>query len=86
MQTHGGLDMLTLIDQDIAHIRRVMKPSLCGDLGGPILPAEYWRQRLYRLLDAHHVTKKQLCSIDDLLIQLDELDSAIVHGKAEADT
>ena len=30
--------MLTLIDQDIAHIKRVMKPSLCGDFGGPILP------------------------------------------------
>ncbi|HEY1996962.1 hypothetical protein [Paraburkholderia sp.] len=76
--------MLTLIDQDIAHIARVMKPSLCGDLGGPILPAEYWRKRLYRLLDANHVTKKQLCSIDDLLLQLDELDAAITHSKSTA--
>jgi hypothetical protein len=77
--------MLTLIDQDIAHITRVMKPSLCGDLGGPILPAEYWRKRLYDLLDAHHVTKTQLCSIDDLLLQLDELDAAILDGKALAE-
>ncbi|MEW6343805.1 MAG: hypothetical protein RXR20_19635 [Paraburkholderia sp.] len=77
--------MLTLIDQDIAHITRVMKPSICGDLGGPILPPEYWRKRLYQLLDAHHVTKTQLCSIDDLLLQLDELDAAIVHGKATAE-
>jgi hypothetical protein len=76
--------MLTLIDQDIAHITRVMKPSICGDLGGPILPPEYWRKRLYQLLDAHHVTKTQLCSID-LLLQLDELDAAIVHGKATAE-
>jgi hypothetical protein len=78
--------MLTLIDQDIAHIKRVMKPSLCGDFGGPILPAEYWRKRLYDLLETHHVTKTQLCSIDDLLLQLDELDTAILHGKTVAET
>jgi hypothetical protein len=78
--------MITLIDQDIAHITRVMKPSLYGDFGGPILPAEYWRKRLYDLLDAHHVTKTQLCSIDDLLLQLDELDAAIHHSKALAET
>ncbi|SDG39179.1 hypothetical protein [Paraburkholderia phenazinium] len=77
--------MLTLLDQDIAHIARVMKPSLCGDFGGPILPPEYWRKRLFELLDSHHVTKTQLCSIDDLLVQLDELDSAILHGKAIAE-
>lgn len=77
--------MLTLIDQDIEHIARVMKPSVCGDFGGPILPPEYWRKRLYQLLDAHHVTKTQLCSIDDLLLQLDELDTAVLHGKTTAD-
>jgi len=76
--------MLTLIDQDIAHIKRVMKPSLCGDFGGPILPPEYWRKRLFCLLEAHHVTKTQLCSIDDLLLQLDELDTAIAHGRVLA--
>ena len=76
--------MLTLIDQDIAHIKRVMKPSLCGDFGGPILPPEYWRKRLFGLLEAHHVTKTQLCSIDDLLLQLDELDTAIAHGRVLA--
>jgi hypothetical protein len=71
--------MLTLIDRDIAHITRVMRPSLCGDFGGPILPPAYWRKRLYTLLDAHHVTQTQLCSIDDLLLQLDELDTTVVH-------
>jgi len=78
--------MLTLVDQDIAHIARVMKPSLCGDFGGPILPAEYWRKRLYDLLDSYHVTKPQLCSIDDLLLQLDEIDAAVVHGRAVTET
>jgi hypothetical protein len=81
--------MLTLIDQDIAHIARVMRPSLCGDLGGPILPTTYWRKRLYKLLDSHHVTKTQLCSIDDLLLQLDQLDqldAALVREKTTSDT
>jgi hypothetical protein len=66
-----GSFQATLIDQDIAHIARVMRPALHGDLGGPILPASYWRQRLHDLLDADHLTKAQLCAIDSLLLQLD---------------
>lgn len=67
--------MMTLIDQDIAHITRVMLPSLHGDLGGPILPSSYWRKRLYQLLEAEHLSKAQLCSLDSLLLQLDEFDA-----------
>jgi hypothetical protein len=63
--------MSILIDQDIAHIRRVMPLSLAGDFGGPILPASYWRQRLHRLLDTGHVNKGQLSEIDSLLLILD---------------
>ncbi|MGF6899047.1 hypothetical protein [Paraburkholderia sp. GAS348] len=64
-----------MIDDDIAHIARVMRPSLCGFLGGPILPAEYWRKRLHELLDSCHLSKGQLCSIDSLLLQLDQFDA-----------
>ena len=64
-----------LIDEDIAHIECVMRPSLCGFEDGPILPAEYWRRRLYRLLDSCHLTKVQLCAIDSLLLQLDRFDA-----------
>lgn len=67
--------LATLIDQDISHIRRVMQPSLYGDLGGPILPAAYWRKRLHTLLDAEHLTNSQLCAVDSLLLQLDQFDS-----------
>jgi hypothetical protein len=67
--------LATLIDQDIAHIRRVMEPSLLGDLGGPILPLTYWRKRLHALLDADHLTHSQLCAVDGLLLQLDQFDS-----------
>ena len=74
----AGHLMSSLIDQDIAHIRRVMPLSLSGDFGGPILPASYWRKRLHRLLDTGHVNKGQLADIDSLLIQIDlhELNAA----------
>ncbi|OUL77073.1 hypothetical protein [Paraburkholderia hospita] len=62
-------------DQDIAHIARVMVPALAGDLGGPVLPAEYWRGRLHELLDAPHLTHSQLCALDSLLLQLDDFEA-----------
>lgn len=64
--------MHRLIDQEITHISRVMWPALLGDLGGPILSSDYWRKRLHALLDAPALTKAQLCSIDSLLVQLDD--------------
>ncbi|MEX3930219.1 hypothetical protein AB4Y32_00115 [Paraburkholderia phymatum] len=64
--------MNRLIDQEIAHISRVMWPALLGDLGGPILSSDYWRKRLHALLDAPAVTKVQLCALDSLLLQLDD--------------
>lgn len=73
LTSSAGSFKSTLIDQDIAHIARVMRPSMHGDLGGAILPATYWRKRLFELLDADHLTNAQLCAIDSLLLQLDEL-------------
>ena len=69
-----GAHMGMFFDEDIAHIARVMVPSLVGDLGGPILPAEYWRGRLHKLLDATHLTRAQLCALDNLLLQLDDFE------------
>lgn len=69
--------MMTLIDQDIAHITRVMRPSLHGDLAGPILPAAYWRKRLHELLESEHLSRAQLCALDSLLLQLDEFDAGV---------
>ncbi|SEK11738.1 hypothetical protein [Paraburkholderia diazotrophica] len=64
--------MNRLIDQEIAHISRVMWPALLGDLGGPILSSDYWRKRLHALLDAPAISKAQLCALDSLLLQLDD--------------
>ena len=70
-----GSSQAALIDQDIAHIRRVMRPSLHGDLGGPILPATYWRKRLHQLLDTGSLSHAQLCAVDSLLLQLDQFEA-----------
>ena len=68
--------MSTLIDEDIAHIGRVMPASMHGDFGGAILPAAYWRKRLFALLGRDHLSKPQLCAIDTLLLQLEHLDAS----------
>jgi hypothetical protein len=67
--------MYGLIDQDIAHIARLLRPSLTGDLGGALLSSKHWRRRLHQLLDSQSLTKAQLCAIDSLLLELDEFDS-----------
>ncbi|RKF36116.1 hypothetical protein [Paraburkholderia fungorum] len=72
----AGSTQATLIDQDIAHIGRVMRPSLHGDLGGPILPATYWRKRLHQLLDTGQLSHAQLCGVDSLLLQLDQFEAS----------
>lgn len=73
--TLSGSSQAALIDRDITHIARVMRLSLHGDLGGPILPAEYWRKRLYQLLDAGNLSHAQLCTVDSLLLQLDQYEA-----------
>jgi hypothetical protein len=73
--TLSGSSQAALIDADIAHIMRVMRMSLHGDLAGPILPATYWRKRLHQLLDTGHLSHAQLCTVDSLLLQLDQFES-----------
>ncbi|MFM0082994.1 hypothetical protein [Paraburkholderia sediminicola] len=73
--TLTGSSQAALVDQDIAHIGRVMRPSLQGDLGGPILPVTYWRKRLYQLLDTGNLSHAHLCAVDSLLLQLDRFET-----------
>ncbi|TAM07510.1 MAG: hypothetical protein EPN70_02755 [Paraburkholderia sp.] len=76
--------MSNLIDQDIAHIRRVVPLALNGDLAGPIFPARYWRQRLFRLLDTGLVSKGQLSEIDSLLALLDQYERGATQAAESA--
>lgn len=66
--------MNTFIDESIAHIARVMKPALYGDEVGLYLSSEYWRRRLYQILDSTHLNNAQLRAVDSLLLQLDDFD------------
>ncbi len=75
LNTLAGSSHAALIDSDIAHIARVMRVSLHGDLAGPILPATYWRKRLYQLLDTGHLSHAQLCTVDSLLLQLGQFEA-----------
>src|SRR5262249_18571840 len=74
--TPSGFSMSMLIDEDIAHIGRVMPASMHGDFGGAILPAAYWRKRLFELLARDHLSKPQLCPIDGVCCQLDPPDAS----------
>ncbi|WP_043288922.1 hypothetical protein [Paraburkholderia oxyphila] len=69
--------MMTLLDQEIAHITRAVRFSLCRPADETALPAAYWRRRLNQLLASEHLTKAQLVAIDSLL---SELDSYEVHN------
>ena len=77
-----GNSMNQLIDQEIAHISRVMRPSLSADLGGPILSSAYWRKRLHALLDAPALTGMQFRAIDSMLLQLDDYERHCTHSYA----
>lgn len=78
-----GLFHSSLVDQEIAHIRRVMPSSLTGDLGGPILPPDYWRRRLAQLVDTGMLTKSQLAQVDSLLARLAEHERAAAAGDGD---
>jgi hypothetical protein len=68
-----GLRKMMFIDQEIAHIMRVMVPSLLTDGTVPILSVEYWHRRLSNLLDTAQLSQTQFRTIDSLMTQLERL-------------
>ncbi|WP_205992462.1 hypothetical protein [Paraburkholderia sp. Ac-20347] len=66
---------MTFVEQEIAHIARVMPASLSSDFEEPIMDADYWRKRLHALLKQNHLTHVQLATVDTLLRQLDGFES-----------
>jgi hypothetical protein len=63
------------MDEDIAHVARVMAPSLRAFRGEPVLPPAYWRKRLQRIQDEFPLTRLQTFQIKDLLGQLDRFEA-----------
>ncbi|HEX3638032.1 MAG TPA: hypothetical protein VHV99_21630, partial [Paraburkholderia sp.] len=47
-------------------------------------PPTYWRKRLYQLLDSGHLSHAQLCTVDSLLLQIDQFEAEPVWGAALA--
>jgi hypothetical protein len=77
--------MNRFIDEGIAHIARVMRPALYGEEVGLYLSSDYWRKRLYQILDTAHLNNAQLRAVDSLLLELDEFDRrARVHAVSQA--
>lgn len=63
------------MDEDIAHVARVMVPSLSAFRGEPVLQPQYWRKRLERILDVCHLTESQRATIGRLLSELDRFEA-----------
>lgn len=63
------------MDEDIAHVARVMAPSLRAFRGEPVLPPAYWRKRLQRIQDEFALTELQTFQIERLLGELDRFEA-----------
>jgi hypothetical protein len=66
------MNMIDLLDEEIAHITHAVRLSVFSNGASPILSVSYWRQRLHRLLESPHLTKTQLRKIDTLLLELEK--------------
>ena len=71
------------MDEDIAHVARVMAPSLRAFRGEPVLPPAYWRKRLQRIQDEFPLTELQTFQIERLLGELDRFEAE--RGAASGD-
>ncbi len=63
------------MDEDIAHVARVMAPSLRAFRGEPVLPPAYWRKRLQRIQDEFPLNELQTFQIENLLGELDRFEA-----------
>ncbi|MFM0155320.1 hypothetical protein [Paraburkholderia sediminicola] len=63
------------MDEDIAHVARVMAPSLRAFRGEPVLLPAYWRKRLQRIQDEFPLTALQTFQIKHLLGELDRFEA-----------
>ncbi|WP_233868442.1 hypothetical protein [Paraburkholderia adhaesiva] len=69
---------MTLIDEEIAHIARVMMPSMQTASGIPILPPAYWHKRLLNLLDRACLSRSQFYAVDRLMTQIERIQASAV--------
>ncbi|CAB3781024.1 hypothetical protein LMG28688_01167 [Paraburkholderia caffeinitolerans] len=67
---------MKFIDQEIAHIMRVMVPTLLLEGTVPILSFDYWHKRLSNLLDTAQLSHAQFRTVDSLMTQLERLQAS----------
>ncbi|CAH2797183.1 MAG: hypothetical protein CBHOC_3325 [uncultured Caballeronia sp.] len=71
-----------LADQDLTHLELVLRRSLSCDLGGPLLPPSYWRERLASIMRQSHLSSHtQIQTVHRLYLHIDALEAA---GREEA--
>ncbi|WP_250450835.1 hypothetical protein [Caballeronia sp. ATUFL_M2_KS44] len=75
MKPHGAFAAL-MADQDLAHLQRVMRRSLSCDLGGPLLPPSYWRERLAAVTRQSHLSPTQVQIVHRLYLYIDAFETA----------
>lgn len=73
---------MTLIDQEIAHIARVMMPSVQTASGIPILSTDYWHKRLLNLLDNACLSRSQFYAVDRLMTQIERVQAGAAPARA----
>ena len=74
-----------LADQDLTHLERVLRRSLSCDLGGPLLPLSYWRERLASVTRQSHLSVTQIQIVDRLYRYIDEFEAEAREPSADAD-
>jgi hypothetical protein len=77
---------MSFIDQEIAHIARVMMPSLQTASGIPILSSEYWHKRLLNLLDNACLSRSQFYTVDRLMVQIERVQAGAAHARVRPAT
>ena len=65
-----------LADQDLMHLELVLRRSLSCDLGGPLLPPSYWRERLVSITRRSHLTHTQIQTVHRLFLHIDAFEAA----------
>jgi len=65
-----------LADQDLAHLQKVLRRSLSCDLGGPLLPPSYWRERLGAITRQSHLSHTQIQTVHRLYLYIDAFEAA----------
>jgi hypothetical protein len=72
-----------LADQDLTHLEKVLRRSLSCDLGGPLLPPSYWRERLASIMRKSHLSHTQIQTVHRLYLHIDTFEADLRERERE---